>query len=279
MQANSLDQLVRQSCARLLGPALGGFAVAAVGAGSAFLIDAGTFAFSALCVAALRVRSRTATRDGERAMREDLREGMSFVRSQPWLWATLLSASLSLLFVLGPLEVLLPFIVRNDLDAGAGAYGAVMAASGAGSVVASLALSQRGLPRRYLTLMYVAWTVATLPLVGYAIGTEVWQLMALAVVYGAGITSGMVVWGTLMQARVPPDLRGRLNSLGWFVSVGLTPVSFALTGPVSHAIGTDATLVIAGVVPAVVTAGLFVAARLRRDEDRRPLLAPAAVSP
>jgi DHA3 family tetracycline resistance protein-like MFS transporter len=271
VEANSLDQLVRQACARMLGPAVGGGVVGAIGAGSAFLVDAGTFAFSAACIAALRVRSQPTVRE-ERAMLGELREGMGYVRAQAWLWATLLSSTLSLLFFLGPLEVLLPFVVRNDLDAGAGAYGAVMAASGAGSVLASLFLSQRGLPRRYLTLMYAAWTVATLPIAAYAVGTTIWQFMAFAVVYGAGITAGMVVWGTLMQSRVPPALRGRVHSLDWFVSIGLTPVSFALTGPVSKAIGVDATLVIAGIAPAVATAALFFVARLRRDEDANPLL-------
>jgi MFS family permease len=271
VQANSLDQLVRQTGARLLGPALGGLVVATIGAGSAFLVDAGTFLFSAACIWALRVRSRPAP-EGERAMARDLREGMAFVRSQPWLWATLLAASLSLLFFYGPLQVLLPFVLRNDLDSGAGAYGVVMAASGAGSVIASLIVSQRGLPRRYLTFMYAFWSVATLPIVGYALGTAIWQFTVLAVVFGACETAGMVVWGTLMQARVPAGLRGRVHSLDWFVSIGLTPVSFALTGPVSAAIGADETLVIAGVLPAVATAALFFAARLHRDEDENPLL-------
>ena len=45
-----------------------------------------------------------------------------------------------------------------------------------------------------------------------------------------------------MSTRVPPELRGRVHSLDWFVSIGLTPISFALTGPVSKAIGIDATL-------------------------------------
>jgi MFS family permease len=275
VEANSLDQLVRQTCARLLGPALGGFVVAAVGTGSAFLIDAGTFLFSAACIAALRVRSHPGAQ-GERSVRRELREGMSFVRGQPWMWATLVAASLSILFFLGPLEVLLPYVVRNDLDAGPGSFGAIMAASGAGAVLASLVLSQRGLPRRYLTLLYVAWSVGTLPLVGYSLGTEVWQLMALAAVFGACITSGSVVWGTLMQARVPPELRGRVHSLDWFVSIGLAPLSFALTGPVSKGIGVEATLVLAGVLPAVATGSLFFVARLRCDEDLHPLLAYAA---
>ena len=96
--------------------------------------------------------------------------------------------------------------------------------------------------------------------------------MAFAVVFGACETAGMVVWGTLMSSRVPPELRGRVHSLDWFVSIGLTPVSFALTGPVSKAIGIDATLVLAGVLPGVVCVVLYVAAGLRRDEDQHPLL-------
>ncbi|MCW3045895.1 MAG: major facilitator superfamily protein [Solirubrobacterales bacterium] len=276
VQANALDQLVRQSAGRLIGPALGGFVVAALGAGSAFLLDAATFAVSAACIAALRVRSLPQTDGAERSARAELREGVVFVRSQPWLWATLIAAAVSLLMFLGPLEVLLPFVVRNDLHAGAGSFGAILAAAGAGSVVTSLVLSQRGLPRRYLTFMYATWCVGTLPLVGYALGNAVWQLMALAVFYGACMSAGNLVWATLMQTRVPPGLRGRVHSLDWFVSIGLTPVSFALTGPVSKAIGVDATLIAAGAVPAVLTAALFFLARLRADEQRHP---PLPVAP
>ena len=78
----------------------------------------------------------------------------------------------------------------------------------------------------------------------------------------------MVVWGTLMSTRVPPELRGRVHSLDWFVSIGLTPVSFALTGPVSAAIGVDATLVLAAIVPALTMVVLYLVAGLRRDEER-----------
>jgi MFS family permease len=270
VQANALDQLVRQAAARLLGPALGGAVVAVVGPGTAFLFDAGTFVLSAACIAALRVRSVPQAR--ARSARRELREGLRFVRSQPWLWATLVAASLSLLLFLGPLEVLLPFVVRNDLHAGAWGYGAILSSAGAGAVLASLIVSQRGPPRRYLTFAYGAWIVATLPFIGYAFGTALWQLMALAVVFGACETAGMVVWGTLMSSRVPPGLRGRVHSLDWFVSIGLTPVSFALTGPVSKAIGVDATLVAAGVLPVIVCVVLYVVAGLRRDEDLHPLL-------
>jgi MFS family permease len=266
VQANALDQLVRQAAARLAGPALGGFVVAAVGAGTAFLVDAGTFLLSAACVAAMGVRALPVERLG--SARREMIEGLAYVRREPWLWATLISASLSLLFFLGPIEVLLPFVVRNDLGAGAGGYGAVLAATGIGAVATSLVLGQTGVPRRYLTFMYIAWGVATLPFLIYAFGTALWQFLLFALFEGACMTAGMVVWGTLMSTRVPPELRGRVHSLDWFVSIGLTPVSFALVGPVSSAIGIDATLVLAAIVPAVLMLVLYVVAGLRRDEER-----------
>jgi MFS family permease len=266
VQANALDQLVRQAAGRLAGPALGGFVVAAVGAGSAFLIDAGTFALSAVCVAAMGVRALPVER--ARSARREMREGLAYVRREPWLWATLISASLSLLFFLGPIEVLLPFVIRNDLGAGAGGYGAVLAATGVGAIVTSLVLAQTGVPKRYLTFMYLAWGLATLPFLVYAFGTALWQFLVFALFEGACMTAGMVVWGTLMSTRVPPELRGRVHSLDWFVSIGLTPISFALTGPVSSAIGIDGTLVLAALAPAVATLILYVVAGLRRDEER-----------
>jgi DHA3 family tetracycline resistance protein-like MFS transporter len=71
-----------------------------------------------------------------------------------------------------------------------------------------------------------------------------------------------------MTTRVPPELRGRVHSVDWFVSIGLTPVSFAVTGPVSKAIGVQETLVLAAIVPSVVCIVLFLAAGLRHDEEK-----------
>jgi len=266
VQANALAELVRQAAVRLIGPALGGLVVAAVGAGTAFLIDAATFALSMVCVGAMAVRVIPVAR--ARSARREMVEGLAYVRREPWLWATLTSASLSLLFFLGPIEVLLPFVVRNELDAGAGGYGLVLAAAGLGAVATSLTLGQVGVPRRYLTFMYATWTAATLPFIVYAVGTALWQFVLVAIFEGACMAAGMVVWGTLMSTRVPAELRGRVHSFDWFVSIGLTPISFALTGPVSKVIGIDGTLLVAAFAPAVATGVLYFAAGLRADEER-----------
>ena len=64
-----------------------------------------------------------------------LREAASFVRSQTWLWATLVMAAVALLVFLGPVEVLLPFRVKEQLGASAGAFGLVLASMGLGSTI------------------------------------------------------------------------------------------------------------------------------------------------
>lgn len=278
--ANALQQFVRQTCRLLIGPAIGGIIVALIGPGDAFLIDSGTFIVSAVMIALIRTRS-FGDREHRTTLTAELREGLAFVRSHRWIWATLISSSVAMLMFYGPMQVLLPYIVKNDLGGGAGAFGLILAADGLGSVFASLTMSQRGrLPTHYLTVMYVAWTAATLPIACYALSIAEWQLMVLSGLHGALITIGLIIWDTLLQTRVPPEMRGRAQSVAWFTAIGLTPMSFALTGPVSAALGVKTTLILAGVIPAITTIGVFFAFRLRGEEvpiedDQDLVAAPA----
>ena len=261
LQANSLDQFIRPFAFLLVGPAIGGWLVAAFGPGQAFMLDAGTFLVSALAILLIRHRGtfrREAEEKGMSFFRE-LREGFAFVKAHAWLWATLLAAAVFLLAYWGPIDVLVPYRVRNELGGDANDFGFVLACGGIGSILAALVLGQRGLPRRHITFMYSAWAIGSLALVGFGLATSVWQLQAFSLLEGAFFTAGMVVWGTLVQTLVPTELLGRVTSLDWFVSTSLVPLSFALTGPVSAALGAQTTLVVAGLVAGFVTiAFLFV---------------------
>ena len=266
VEANSLQQMLRPLAYRLAGPAIGGATYAALGTGGAFLVDAATFGVSMLCLLAIRARPVLPAGDAE-PLRHQLREAAVFVRQHTWLWATLIGASISVLAFMGPVEVLVPYVIKNDLEAGAAAFGLVLAATGAGTVLGTIVIGQRGVPAREITFLYWTWGVSTLAIAGYAVATEVWQMMALGFLFGLFIGLGNPVWATLMQLRVPPRLRGRVTSLDWLVSLGLTPVSFALTGPIAAAIGADATLVAAGVIASVTTLALLYVVPGLREED------------
>jgi hypothetical protein len=246
VQANSLDQFVRPLAFRLLGPAIGGIMVAAWGPGKAFLFDAGTFALSALCILLMRARPRATSDDVGRSIRAEIVAGFGFVRSQTWLWGTLTAAALAQLCFAGPLQVLVPVVVRNNIGGDAGAYGLILAVGGIGSILASLAIGQQGLPKREVTFMYLNWAVGTFVIAYYAISVDVWQAMLASLAIGATFTTGLIVWGTLMHRLVPAELLGRVSSLDWLVSISLTPLSFALAGPLALTFGTEATLAGAG---------------------------------
>ncbi|MGN6380131.1 MAG: MFS transporter [Gaiellales bacterium] len=256
--ANSLDQFVRPIALRMAGPALGGWLISAVGVGSAFALDGGSFAASATALLMMRGAVTRSHADEAESPAAALVSGLRFVRRRMWIWGTLLSAALAYLVFMGPTEVLLPYVVKNGLHGSAGELGMVFAAGGIGSIGCAVVMGQRGHPRRDITFMYVVWTLATLAVAGYGLATAAWQLMAACLAFNALETAGTIVWATIKQRHVPAAMLGRVSSLDWLISIGLLPLSFALTAPVAAAVGARTTLLGAAVIGGVITfAALF----------------------
>lgn len=201
----------------------------------------------------------------------DIREGFGYMLRTPWLLATLLFASTFILVMFGPLEVLVPFLIKDELGGGPGGHAVVLACFGIGGAVGSLVMGSLPMPRRYLTWMNLMWGVGCLPFLVMGVATAVWQIAVAAAVIGALFSAPMVIWGTLLQRRVPPHLIGRVASLDFFVSISLMPVSLALAGPVAALIGTAATFTVAALVPVAVAVVAIVAARMPADELAHPL--------
>jgi MFS family permease len=262
--ANSLDQFVRPIALRLAGPFLGG-ALVAGGAGLAFGVDAASFGASFIAVAALRPRVPARDETNASAL-VAVKEGLHFIRKRVWLWGTLGSAAIAYLVFLGPTEVLLPYVVKNDLGASSLTLGFVFAAGGLGAVGSAVWMGTRGQPRRHISFMYGTWTLATLAVAGYGLATAAWQLMLACLVFNALETAGTIVWATVKQRHVPSAMLGRVSSLDWLISIGLLPVSFALTAPVAAAVGVRATLIGAAVIGATVTLGALFLPGMREIE-------------
>ena len=276
-QANALDQFVRPAAFRMFGPAFGGWLIAAMGgrAGGAFLVDGLTFLASIACLMSMR---RPAGRPPDpvegSSMLKEIREGLTYVRSRVWLWGTFLAATLAYLVFWGPAEVLLPYVVKVQMDRSAGELGLVFALGGIGAMFAAVVMSRREMPRRHMTFMYGCWTVSTLMVAGYGLARFPWQLMAASFAFNALESAGLVVWMTTKQRFVPGRLLGRVSSLDWCISIGLIPASFAITGPVAQAIGARATLVGAGVLGAAITlAFLFIPGMRDIERGRVPAAA------
>ena len=266
LQANALREMLQPLGMRFAGPALGGALIALFGIGTAFLVDAATFAVSALLVVGISARPPPRSEPG--SVRRDLSEAFAYVRAHAWLWGTLVGAALFLLFTLGPLEVLLPYIIRNDLDGGAAVYGTVLAAGGAGSIFGATLIGRSGLPRRHVTFMWSAWCLGDVLFIGFAFADSAWVMCVISFANFALATAALVVWNTLMNTLVPRELLGRVSSFDWFVSFGLTPLSFAVTGPVAALIGARETLGLAGALGAMTFLFIFIPGV--RDPERVP---------
>ena len=275
---NGFEGMVRPAVGQALGPAVAGALVAAANPSTAFAFAAASAGLGLLMLLRVPETPLRRTLDEShaahpiRSAMQDMREGFVYMLRTPWLLATLLFASLMVLVMMGPLEVLIPFLIKDRLGGGPEDHSYVLAAFGIGGAVASLAMASVRMPRRYLTVMNLSWGVGSLPFVLIGMADAVWQVIAAALVMGALFSAPMVIWGTLLQLRVPPELLGRVASLDFFVSISLMPISMALAGPVSQAIGLQTTFLLAGTAPLVFAVIAVVAARLPADEIENPLL-------
>jgi len=278
-QANALRGGLRSLMLSLLGPALGGLVVAVSGPGTAFLIDAASFLASAATTAAITARRhRQPGREGVEATLQGVGEGLRFVRATPWCWATLCAVVLGVLASSGPRSVLLPYLVKNELHAGADGLGFMFAVGGVGAILAALVLGQVGLPRRPITALFCAWSGGVLATAGYGLMTALWQGVLVAGATGALYAAADVIWAALLQRLVPRDLLARVSSVDWLMTVSLAPLSFALTGPVAALFGARPVMTAAPLVAAVL-AVTFLFAGGARDPEREPASPSGAACP
>ena len=281
LAANGLEGVVRPVLAQAAGPAAAGFLVAALSPGAALAAAAVAAFGAAACVATLPAPDRRG--DGASGspvvgLLADVREGFRYMVGTPWLLATLLFASLMLLVFIGPFEVLVPFAIK-DAGGGPTQHAYVLAAFGIGGAVGSLVVASLRLPRRYLTVMNLLWGAGCIPLAVFGFTARLWLMLLAGAVMGATFQAGMVIWGTLLQRRVPAAMLGRISSLDFFVSLSFMPVSMALAGPVSELIGLTGTFLLGGIAPLVLAVIAIVAARMPDDEIAHPLDVPAEPVP
>ncbi|GAA1092338.1 tetracycline efflux MFS transporter Tet(V) [Tsukamurella spumae] len=276
LAVNGYESAVRPAASMAAGPAIAGALIAVHSPGLALVVAGCLPVLGALFVSRIRLEPDGAVDDGSDGREpghplRELWEGVQYVRRTPWLLATLLFASLLVLLVSGPLDVLLPFAIKDHAGGGPSDHSMILAAYGFGGVAGALLMASRKLPRRYLTVMMCLWGVGALPLAVYGTATNILVMVVAGFVLGVVFEAPVVIWGTLLQRRVPRRLLGRVSSLDFFVSLVFMPLSLALAGPVSHAIGLTATFVLAAVLPIPLAAIAILAARMPRDELEHPL--------
>ena len=232
--------------ARIVGPALGGLAIAAVGEGWCFFLNG--VSFLPVLAALLAIRSGTAGRKppSGRAL-ANLLEGFRFV-SQP-------SRVRSLLLLLGlvsltgtPYSVLLPIFARGVLRIEAGGLGLLMGAAGLGALTGSLLLGARSQPEGLVRWVARSAALTGASLLVFSQSRSFWLSLVALVPIGFGITTQLAATNTLLQRGVPDALRGRVMSAYAMMFMGTMPFGALLAGAASGPLGAPTTVAVGGMI-------------------------------
>ena len=252
--------------ARIVGPALGGLAVATVGPGVAFGINAASYAVVIRALLAMRLGPpprRDARRGVLAGVGETLRFAVGSRRVAVTFFSVLLVSTFSFNF-----DVLLPLVARLTLEQGAGTFGLIASVFGCGALIGALILAAVGKARMLLVL-------------GGALGFGALQLLlapqdtllpVCALLFLSGIC--YVLWGSsalaTLQLAAPEHLRGRATSLYFFAFMGGAPLGGVVAGSLTAHGGTRLAFAVAGAIAlTVVAAGATVLLAGRRSTPVR----------
>ncbi|MER7412366.1 MFS transporter [Streptomyces sp. NHF165] len=263
--AVSLNSANFQS-ARLVGPAVAGVLISAVGGGWAFLLNGLSFAAPIAGLLLMRSAELYPAKRVERG-KGQLREGLRYVRGHPeLLWPIVLVGFIGTFGFNFP--IWLTAFTSDVYDAGPGTYGTLNFLMAVGSVAGALLAARRGHSR--MRLMVGAALVFGVLEIAAALSPSFWLFAALMAPIGlAGLTFNVTANSSVQMAS-DPEMRGRVMSLFMMVFVGGTPIGGPVTGWITDTWGSRAGFLSGGLISAL--AAVAVAAVLARLAGLRPAI-------
>jgi MFS family permease len=245
-QANALVA-TSQSATRIFGPSLSSLIIAVAGAGWVFVVDAGSFLFSVVFIAAMRVAPHA--RPVAQRFFTDLADGWREVRRHRWLTAGFLGYAVGNIGI-GVYIVVGSLVAIDRLGRGAWAWALIVGAAAVGATLGGL-VAYRIKPSHPVAAAFGIWTLAALPALALIRPLPLPAVMATGLVFGASILIGNTLWETAMQQEVRPDRLARVASIDALLSICLMPLGQLLAGSLEAAIGARSTLLLAAALMCV----------------------------
>ncbi len=230
--------------ARLIGPAIAGIVIAAVGEGYCFAIDGASYIAVVASLLMMRVPASNIAR-ATTSMFEQLREGWAYViHFRPIRTILSLFALLSLMGM--PFMVLMPIFASQVLHGGAHTLGYLMGASGVGALISAISLALRKSVRGLTTMIQIAAVMFGTGLILFGLSHLLVLSLLLMIVVGFGMMQGLAASNTVIQTLVPEDKRGRVMSYYTMAFVGMAPFGSLLAGALAHRFGASHAVMITG---------------------------------
>jgi MFS family permease len=234
------------NAARLVGPALAGIVIAAVGEAYCFLLDGISYIGVIVSLLLMRLRLRRGRR-ASGAMLSQLKEGWSYVVESVPIRSILMLLALTS-FAGMPYTVLMPVIASEVLHGGPNTLGILTAASGLGAFAGAVTLALRrtvvGLGMRIV----VCSGLLGIALIAFGLSRNVWLSLVILPVIGFSMMQQMAASNTILQMIVDDEKRGRVMAFYSMAFQGMAPFGSLMAGSFAERIGITETLLFSGVV-------------------------------
>jgi MFS family permease len=239
--------------ARVVGPAIAGFTIVLVGEGWCFFLNGISFFAVIIALLMMQIERTGIKKTGESPMRSFV-EGFRFAMNDVPIRSTLLLLCVLSMFGL-QYSVFLPIYASDILHGGAKTLGLLMSAAGVGAVLGALQFAARTQYTGLARWIAVTCTACALGLMVFSFAASFWLCAAVLFVVGFAATSQMAATNTIVQQRVPDEMRSRLMAVYATMFMGVQPIGALLAGVVAKHIGAPHTLLIFG---SLVLAGCLV---------------------
>ena len=266
------------SASFIVGPAIAGFLVAAIGPGPTLAIDAASFAVSSLGLFFIRRELRAPADRPPARIVDDIREGVVYVTRHPVLRFLVLMFAVTA-SVFAPLGAALTFRIVRDLGQSPAAFGLALTGLGVGTLVGSLVASRLGHGTNVARVMVLSVLLMGAAFIAAAAFDSLAAIVAMTAVAGAGQAVLIVVYVSVRATNSPDELVGRIASTARVMSLGLMPIGSLVGGVLIDSVGGTGTLAVLGAVLCLIALAFSQVRGLRAASLAVPAHASEAVLP
>jgi MFS family permease len=239
--------------ARVVGPAIAGFAIMWFGEGWCFFLNGVSFIAVLVALLMMKIPAMERKHNGESPIRSFV-EGFRFAMADMPIRSALLLLCLLSMFGL-QYSVFLPIYAHDILHGGARALGLLMSAAGVGAVLGALQFAARTEYKGLAKWIGTTCTSCAVALIVFSQARVFWLCAIVLFVVGFAATSQMAATNTIIQERAPEEMRSRLMAVYATMFMGVMPIGALLAGGVAKHNGAPWTILIFG---SVVLAGCLV---------------------
>lgn len=260
--------------ARVVGPAVAGILVAAIGEGWCFFANGASY-IAVLAGLLMMTTERFVPKQIAGSALQNIVEGFRFVAGNAPIRALLLLIAV-VSFTGMPYAVLMPVFADRILHAGARGLGILMGASGIGALLGSIMLALRSTVRGLGRWVAVSCAAFGAMLIAFSVSRSLWLSVAILVPLGMSMMVQMSSSNTLIQSMVPDELRGRVMAAYTMMFMGMGPLGALGAGTVADRVGAPVAVIVGGIITIVAAAIFSIRLPALRGPAREMIIAQQA---